>query len=336
MKKILLTSTLLVASAGMAAADVKISGYGRFGLDYDSGAGAGVKKSVINSRLRMNIDASTETDSGVKFGGRIRLQWNSGASNTVAAPGLLYAEYEGMRLEVGNANTAYDSAALMYNSEIGYLDRGFGDPTGDYYSYTSGGFGGEKNRMGVFFSYSVGDFNARVSYVTPNQSLTNLGFFVDPLAGYKIKDEYSVSADYKFGAVTVSAAGAWNGGGVDGNNLFFVGAEYAVNDAANIGLLYFDNGKYDVYDTTAAAPFPVTGTVDYGKTITLYGNYTMGAITYKGYVANNDAPKSATKTTDTAFGIGVDYDLGGARLSGDIHRDYAKETIAGIGVRFNF
>lgn len=318
MKKILLTSTLLVASAGMAAADVKISGYGRFGLDYYSAPGVGFKKSVINSRLRMNIDASTETDSGVTFGGRIRLQWNSGSSNTVAAPGLLYASYEGMRLEVGNANTAYDSAALMYNSEIGYLDRGLGDPGGTFYSYTSGGFGADTNRMGVFASYSVGDFNARVSYITPDQTLKNLGV--------GIEDEYSLSMDYKFGAITVSAAGAWNGGSVDGNNLFFVGAEYALNDAANIGLLYFDNG-----DSNG----PVVPDVD-GRRITLYGNYTMGAITYKGYIANDDAPKSATKTTDTAFGIGVDYDLGGARLSGDIHRDYAEETIAGIGVRFNF
>jgi hypothetical protein len=32
----------------------------------------------------------------------------------------------------------------------------------------------------------------------------------------------------------------------------------------------------------------------------------------------------------------VDYDLGGARLSGDIHRSYTKDTIAGLGVRFDF
>ncbi len=312
MKKILLTSTLLVASAGMAAADVKISGYGRFGLDYYSAPGVGFKKSVINSRLRMNIDASTETDSGVTFGGRIRLQWNSGSSNTVAAPGLLYASYEGMRLEVGNANTAYDSAALMYNSEIGYLDRGLGDPGGTFYSYTSGGFGANNNRMGVFASYSVGDFNARVSYVTPDQTLKN--------PGVGIEDEYGLSMDYKFGAITVSGAAAWNGGGIDGNELWFVGAEYAVNSDANVGLLYFDNGDGGVPGAD-------------NRTITLYGNYTMGAITYKGYVANNDA---VGNSSDTAFGIGADYDLGGARISGDIHRDYAEETIAGIGVRFNF
>ncbi len=42
-----------------------------------------------------------------------------------------------MTVEVGNVDTAYDSAALMYNSEIGFLDRSSGDPQGAYFSYSS-------------------------------------------------------------------------------------------------------------------------------------------------------------------------------------------------------
>lgn len=311
MKKFLLTSTLLVASAGMAAADVKVSGYGRFGLDYYSGVGAGFRKSIINARLRMNIDGSVETDSGVKFGGRFRLQWDEGSATGGLNAGMMYASYEGMRLEVGNANTAYDSAALMYNSEIGYLDRGAGDPSGSYFAYSSGALP-TADYMGIFFSYSVGDLNARVSYATPDQYVSSL-----PVG---TAEEYGLSMDYKFGAITVSAAAAWNGAGIDGNDLWFLGAEYAINPNANAGLLYFDNGDGGV---------PGAG----NRTITLYGNYTMGAITYKGYIANNDA---AGNLSDTAFGLGIDYDLGGARLAGDIHRDYAEETVAGVGVRFDF
>ena len=311
MKKFLLTSTLLVASAGMAAADVKVSGYGRFGLDYYSGVGAGFRKSIINARLRMNIDGSVETDSGVKFGGRFRLQWDEGSATGGVNAGMMYASYEGMRLEVGNANTAYDSAALMYNSEIGYLDRGAGDPSGSFFAYSSGALA-TADYMGIFFSYSVGDLNARVSYATPDQYVSSL-----PVG---TAEEYGLSMDYKFGAITVSAAAAWNGAGIDGNDLWFLGAEYAINPNANAGLLYFDNGDGGV---------PGAG----NRTITLYGNYTMGAITYKGYIANNDA---AGNLSDTAFGLGIDYDLGGARLAGDIHRDYAEETVAGVGVRFDF
>ena len=35
MKKVLFATTALIATAGMAAAEVKISGYGRFGLDWN-------------------------------------------------------------------------------------------------------------------------------------------------------------------------------------------------------------------------------------------------------------------------------------------------------------
>jgi len=71
MKKVLLASTALIGFAGMAAADVTLSGSGRFGLVYnDDGT---TSDTNLSYRLRFNIDASTETDSGVKFGGRIRL-----------------------------------------------------------------------------------------------------------------------------------------------------------------------------------------------------------------------------------------------------------------------
>jgi outer membrane protein OmpU len=72
MKKLLIATTALVATTGVAVADVTISGLGRFGLDYNSGAAAGTTKTQIDARLRFNIDASMTTDTGVTFGGRIR------------------------------------------------------------------------------------------------------------------------------------------------------------------------------------------------------------------------------------------------------------------------
>ena len=313
MKKLLLASTALIGLAGAAAADVTVSGYGRFGLDYNDGAAVGLSKTQVNMRMRLNLDGKVETDSGVTFGGRIRLQYNDGAATTNTAPALLYVSYEGLRVEVGNANTAYDSAALMYNSEIGYLDRGFGDPQGTFAAYASGPYA-NADRMGIMASYSVGDFNGRISYVNPDQTLSTL---VAP-----VKAETGISLDYTFGQVTLSAAAVQNGGFIDGNDQFFVGGEYAINSDANVGILYFDNG-----DLNGAAAG------DEGEQVTLYGNYTSGAITYKGYVANSN---NAANLTDTAFGLGLDYDLGGARLAADVHRSYSKDTIAGIGVRFDF
>ena len=80
MKKVLFATTALIATASMAAADVRISGYGRFGLDYNDAndrAVNGISKTTITSRLRLQFDMSTETDSGVTFGARFRAQAES-------------------------------------------------------------------------------------------------------------------------------------------------------------------------------------------------------------------------------------------------------------------
>ncbi|KAF0137855.1 MAG: porin [Xanthobacteraceae bacterium] len=312
MKKALLATTALLMTAAGASAEISLSGFGRFGLDHNSGAAAGTAKTQINMRMRVNIDGSVETDSGVKFGGRIRLQYNDGDTAAALSPAMLYAAFSGVRFEIGNANTAYDSAALMYNSEIGYLDRGFGDPNGNYYSFSTGAYSGaETNRMGMMVAYSAGAFNVRLSYVTPDQTVSTLP------AG--TSEEVGISADYNFGQFTVSAAYADNAAGVSGESVAFLGAEYAVSSAANVGLLWFE------YNALAAASDSTR--------VTLYGNYKVNAYTIKGYVATDD---QAGLATDVAYGLGVDYDLGGARVAGDIHRNYANDTIVGLGVRFDF
>ncbi len=337
MKKVLLATTVLASFAGAALADdatkVKISGYGRVGIVSNSKA-TGAKTQVVN-RLRFNIDASTTTDSGVVFGARLRLQNDTGDSGTTGNNALLYTEYQGLRVEVGNTNTAYDNTTLLWGSEMGYRDRSFGDPY-EYTFYYDSKAGGSKsavsnNYMGVFASYTVGDFTGMISYVNPNQGAKTLG------AGWK--SEIAVSGLYKYQQFTFEAAAVKNGAGISGNDPWFIGAAYAINDNANIGLNYIDEHM----GATAIANQGLTygGNVDPGKTITLYGNYKMDKTTLKAYVANNDGGTVTggvlTKNpSKTAYGIGADYDLGGARLSGAIQRGYAKQTIVDVGVRFDF
>ena len=52
MKKVLFATTALVATAGVAAADVTFSGYGRFGVIYADNEG-GDDETSITSRLRL-------------------------------------------------------------------------------------------------------------------------------------------------------------------------------------------------------------------------------------------------------------------------------------------
>jgi outer membrane protein OmpU len=306
MKKVLFATTALVLSAGFASADVTLSGYGRFGLQYNDGVAATAAETTVESRMRLNIDASKETDGGVTFGGRVRVQYDNNTTGSSLNAAMMYASFGGFRMEVGNANTALDSAPLVYASELGLVSSSFGDIQSGFYSYTTGPYAvAETNRMGVSASYSMGAFSGMLSYINPDQSLSSL-----PVG---TKAEASLYLAYASGPLTVAAAGTWNAAGVDGNDIAFIGAAYQVNDAVNVGLNYTDEVV--------------------GETIVGYGSYKMGATTLRGYIANNSDPLNAT---DTAYGIGADYDLGGATLLGGVQKGYAKETVADFGVKFAF
>lgn len=316
MKKILLASTMLAAFATVADAEtgVKISGYGRFGLVYDG------EDTFLHTRLRFNIDATTETDSGVTFGGRIRLESQGGRTNhydygtdgtayydnsnsASLSPALLYVEYEGLRVEVGNVNTAFDSAALIFDSEMGLTDSSFvdADSFSPFFSFKTGPY--NVNRAGVYASYSVSGFTAQASVVDPEHYVNAIDSGAET--------ETSIALSYSTDQFTVSAAAAQNGAGIDGNDIWFIGGAYNVSDVATVGLNYISEG-------------------DDSSTVVLYGNYKMDALTVRGYIGQND-----DNLDGTAIGLGADYDLGGAKLTGSV-QDNGTDTVADVGVRFNF
>ncbi|WP_170162185.1 porin [Paracoccus siganidrum] len=337
MKKALFATTALVLSAGVAAADVTISGYGRTGVQYyeDGALTGGFNDSQVISRLRMNIDASTSTDNGVDFGARFRLQWdqNNGSRGTDASTnaGKLYVTSQGLTVEVGNVDTALDSAGLIYASELGAFDRSVGgNALGAFFAYESSPYS-SPNRVGIAAIYSIDDLTVRASYVDPDQT----GAFEDSAFwGEPLEEEFSVAIDYTWnGVLELSAAAALNAAGYDDHDVYFVGARYAVSEQARIGLNYIDNG-----DVGSIPGIVGPNTVsDFGKTIVLYGDYTLldGLTNIEAYIANNDGDWTQ-KETDNAFGIGVNYDLGGARLGASLQRDYQERVTADMGVRFDF
>lgn len=299
MKKILLSTAIIVATAGVAAAEVTLSGSGRFGIVNFDNAGVGAADTVISYRLRFNVNAKLESDNGVTYGGRIRFQNTENDSTSPFSPAMLYVESNGLRVEVGNANSAYDSVALMYNPELGYRGTSFGDPQGSYFGFSSGPYA--PGRVGIYVAYSVSGVNLKASYIQPNQ-------FDDS----STDDESSIAIDYTFGQVTLAAAAANNGGGIVGNDLVFLGAAYAFSDLGTVGINYNDNGFVP-------------------ETYTLYGNYKFGATTVGAYVTDADVAGA-----DTAYGIGASYDLGGATLAGSIQSGFSGDVVTDLGVSMNF
>ena len=332
MKKMLLATSALLLSAGVAAADYTISGAARVGITYNDndGIGSNDSKTQVNMRLRFNFDAMKELDSGVTLGGRIRMQYDQGRVNdtddifgnrsgATLNAAYIYAETGGFRVEVGNANTAFDSLATLYNAELGYIGTVQGSyQTADqsflFGSYESGPYTqGEEGRMGLFASYTVGDLVARVSYINPDQRVDNLGF--------GNKEELSVSFDYKVGQFSVGAGYVSNAGFVEDREIFGLTSEYALNDTTNIGLQYvnFKPGIGDAADEEAG--------------FTLYGNTKFGDIGVGAFISSSDANYTED---DIAFGIGASYDLGGANLAGTIQKGFLGETYADVGVSFSF
>ncbi|MDB5657950.1 MAG: porin [Cypionkella sp.] len=315
MKKILLSTTMLALFAGAASAEVTLSGTGRFGLDYAENRGGATELNEVqlNYRLRINVDAKFEADNGVTYGGRIRFQDRNGDGGAAFSPAMLYVEASGVRVEVGNANTAFDSVALMYNPEIGFQERSFGDPLGSYYSFNSGPYGfGENNRVGIYAAYSVSGVNLKASFIQPDQSDTDSG-----PAG---QDEMSIAADYQADQFAVAAAYVKNGLGIEDNDQTFVGVAYKFSDIASVGLNYNDNG-----DTSSV------GGGEIGSSYTLYGNYTINGIGLAAYVSDLDVDGA-----DTAYGLGATYDLGGATLAGAIESGFDGNMRGDLGVRMSF
>ncbi len=315
MNKMLIAAGALLATTGVAAADVTISGDGRFGLVYDQARPAGDARTQVGARLRFNIDAFTTTSGGVTFGGRIRMQWDDGDAASSVSPAKLWVASEGLRVEVGNVDTSYDSMDLIYASEIGYTQTSFGDPLGAFYGFASKTFGADENRMGVAAFYTMDDLTVRASYVTPDQTVRSLP------AGTKA--ELGVSVDYTTGRFALGAGYTANGAGVDGNNVWALTGQYQVNLDTQVGLLILNNGN--AFD-------PVRD-----RTITLYGNTAFGDIGIAGYIAHNNAPSNQRSA---AAGVGFSYDLGGAFLRGAVHRGFGRggssDNYADLGVNFSF
>ena len=138
-------------SAGLAAAEVKVSGDGRLGVHSDKGADV-----VLTSRMRIQFTGSGETDNGLSFGGSFRAQDASGASS--GAKGSFHVSGPFGKLTMGDVDSAA-KAAVGQAGGVGMT--GLGDLNEiDYIKY-----GGAT--PGALWSYSMGDLSLYASAGNP-------------------------------------------------------------------------------------------------------------------------------------------------------------------------
>ena len=131
MKKILFATTALVATAGMAAADMTLSGFGRVGLNY-SAAG----DTSMDYRWQLGITGSVETSSGTTFKIYSRARFDDG--NTVDggfnAPTVTISSGD-FTLQLGNTYSAAGARTSVFASGTGAIgDYGLYDTATTWYA----------------------------------------------------------------------------------------------------------------------------------------------------------------------------------------------------------
>ena len=308
MKKVLFATTALVATASVAAADVPCGGYGRFGIYHTDNAGAdGIAGTAddgvgvfgggtdITHRFRLQIDATAESDAGVTFGARDRIQQNGNGATNGTGTGIngarFFARSGGIEVGVGNIYGALEFMPGMYPIDLGLTGLGY-DYTaynfrGD--AYSSGGAGAAN---GVEVMYSAGDLSVHVS-----------------------------ASDGTADRLAAHIAYTWNGW------TFALGAQDS-NNPADTELALSVGGSFGAADVTLA--YADNGTA--GDRIVLAGRFDVGAATnVEVYVVDQEF------AADTGYGIDFNHDLGGGTsLRGGIAKRLNGQTVADLGVRFNF
>jgi outer membrane protein OmpU len=321
MKKVLFATTALLATASMAAADVRISGFGRFGLDYNEAndsAVNGISSTTITSRLRLQFDMSAETDGGVAFGSRFRAQAESRDNNPAAGSDpagaafngpRFFATYQGFSVSVGNIIGAYENTPGAYletrTAGIGIDGAGFyshvGNVNNEFFnwdSYSSAGTGVN----GLEVIYSNAGFTGHISYSQRNDSTVNPGVANGAPNGAA---RAAIMGAYTFGDWTVALAYQDSDFMWQDKLLFTVagsignfGVRFAYGD--NDGIQKF--GLYGNMDIGAASNILVFVTSE---------DAVDAADVAAGRGDNRDGIAGSNQNEGETFGIHYSYDLGG-------------------------
>lgn len=314
MKKILLASTALIATAGFAAAEVVIEGTAEMGLtnaDY-AGKGDGVK---FHNSYTINFKMTGETDTGLSFGATYRLDADGNSENNqspAADNGTVWISGAFGKLTLGDTDGALDWAMTEVAMGTSITDEGT----------THVGYSGNSHLDGSYddqvlrYEYSFGDIGVGFS-VEQDDSEDASGSTNDPVFGLGAKYATELSGvDLAFGLGYQSGETAL---GLDRDayglsvkagfaNGFTAIVNYSTIDADNdAGYDHYALGLG--YEVGALLVHANWGKFDYdaGDSVDAYAlivNYDLGggAILAAGYASDVDA---ATDGDQDQFSLGL-------------------------------
>ncbi|NRB20076.1 MAG: porin [Rhodobacteraceae bacterium] len=328
MKNILFATTALIATAGMAAAEITIGGSARFGLAYNEGAtmedangnDVPINSTRVEQRMRVNITGIANTDGGVKFEARIRLEANEAGDNSISGtgPGAVgfAVSYEGLRVDVGHVSDVFDSGDV-----VGLYGYGIGltalvEDNSNSVGLTNNGFGsGGRDYTTLKARYTAGDFTVAASYSANevfDAGTATTGTSV--VGSQEDVTNFQIGAGYSFGDYNVGAAY----GSEDDNGT--TNDYWAASFGGNVGQVAFN---LLLTDSDEADDLTFGGSI----------NYALSSATDLRAVFSDGGDADS----DTSYGIGVNHSLGGGvTLKGGIGSNSVGDTVADLGVALSF
>ncbi|CRK75296.1 Porin [Nereida ignava] len=310
MKNILFATTALVATAGIASADIKITGSANVGLKYtenrasaavaaaDAAVGVpaaaavvdnSVDDVIVHNEIDLNIVASGESDNGIAFGASVDLDASEAdqrdtQSGSGANDPEVYFSVNGLTVTVGAVGNA---GVVLNTAEVGFDGL-------------------------------------------------NTNIHVDAVDDSAVDGDVHVS--YAFGDYTVAASmgsdsqdSAFSVSGAAGDFTYAVG--FASDDSANTDYMSFGvgytMGAYNFQALMVNIDNPA-GTAD-EDTFGLSAAYTMDAMTFTVAMSDTDAAGS-----DAAYGIGASYDLGGGLAIKGGFGSVSDKSVADLGLTMSF
>lgn len=336
MKKILFATTALIATAGIASAEVSISGWAEMGIqkssangitsggDYSTISAAGVvsdPSATDESKTRffqdwnVKFSMSGTTDGGMTFGANVELRDTRASQDSDKATDVYIKSAFG-NLTLGNTDGAMDWAMgeVGIGGSIADNNTSHGGYMGDYGD-------GEYNGQILRYDNTFGDFGVALSTELYNGTVgaapggnNKNGFAIGgkytmDLGGTKVNFGLGYQTFVQGTAITSTAAvgsvGQWRAGWMAGDNITMTGISAGADFNGIIGKLEYTQIKNG---TTAGTDVKHTG---------LGLGYKMDALTLGANWGRFDAvaPTGTSASNDVqGFGLSADYDLGGGAI----------------------
>ena len=295
MKKVLLASTALAMTAGMAAADVSLSGYAEIGVK-DNG-----EEIVFHNDFDVKFTLSGETETGLVFGATIDLDEVSDGIDDDANKSSVFISGDFGTITMGDTDGAFDWALseIAWGSAIADDHSSHAGWNGN--SGLDGGLDGQVAR----YDYSFGDFGVALSAEIGDGTADGI---------------YGIGARYSgdLGGVSLGVGLGYQDGDFELDGI--EGAADIVGDASIYGLSIaadFDAG-FSVRVNVSQLDGDIAGGGT-GFDWTHYGigaRYAFDALSVEANYGAFDGSIDGEGDFDAdGWGVAVNYDLGGGAVA---------------------